>query len=174
MIRFQADVGLFSEPKRKASPRLPTKPPKKAAIESHAIPATLVPARSISGPHGTSNSASQQRSHNSPSKPTQTPLPPGLVPARKPSFSQPSALSPAVTSALLSSKPSAESSVANSSRPAPAPSGPPTGSGPTDPTQKPRPPPQVKRPKQPSSLFIPKKVHFNRSILITFNQRIHS
>jgi len=162
-------VGLFSEPKRKASPKPPPKPPKKAAVESQAIPATLVPARSIGGSHGTSNSTSQQRPHNSASKLAPTPLPPpGLVSARNPSFSQTSSPSPGVAS---TSKPSAESSVANSSRIAPAPSGPPAGSDPTNSAQKPRPPQQVKRPKQPQSLFIPKKVRFHRSILIMFNHR---
>ena len=162
-------MGLFSEPKQKAPPKPPPKPPKKAAVESQAIPETLVPARSIGNPHGTSNSTSQQRPHNSPSKLAPTRLPPGLVPARNPSSLQTSPPSPGVAG---TSKPSAGSSVANSSRTAPAPSGPPAGSDPANSAQKPRPPQQVKRPKQPPSLFIPKKVRFDRSILIMFNYRV--
>lgn len=162
-------MGLFSEPKRKASPKPPPKHPKKAAVELQAIPATLVPARSIGASHGTNNSTSQQRPHNSPSKLAPTPLPPGLVSARNPSVSQTYSPSPGVAG---TSKPSSESSVANSSRIAPAPSGLPAGSDPTNNPQKPRPPQQVKRPKQPPSLFIPKKVCFHRSILIMFNHRI--
>ncbi len=166
MFRFlQADVGLFTEPKGKVSPKPPPKPPKKAPVESQAqvIPTTLVPARSI-GSHGTNNSTSLQRPHTSPSKPASIPLPPGLVPARNPSFSQSSAPSSGVST--VSSKPSTEPPVADSSRTPPAPSEPAAKSAP-EPAQKPRLVPPVKRPKQPPSIFIPKKVCFDPTLLIT-------
>jgi len=149
---IEANVDFFTAPKGKVL-KSPPKPPKKAAIDPQPIPTTLVPARSI-GPNGTTNSILSQRPPVSPSSPASAPLPSGLVPARKPSLSQPPAASPGASS--TSKKTATQSSDAKSSGTAPAPSQPPAGSGPK-PTQNPRPAPPVKRPKQPPSLFIPKK-----------------
>ena len=163
LIRLQADVGFFTSPIANGPPPKPSsKPPKKAAIDSHTVPDTLVPARQI----GSQVSASVSQSPlSSPSKPASTPLPPGLVPARKPSFIQPPPTSSG--GSLDSSKPTVgQPSVVKSSQTLTATSNTPgpIGSGPK-PTQNPRPPQPVKRPKQPPTLFIPKKVWPNRTLL---------
>ena len=163
---FQADVNFFTRPKGKDSPKPPSKTPKRAAIESHPIPTTLVAARSI-GSHGTS--ASPQRPHGSQSDPAATSPPSVLMPARNPPLAQPSAATPGVS--LVPPKPAVQSSDTKSSRTPPALSEPTTGSVP-NPTQNARPPQLVKRSKQPPSLFIPKKVRPARTPLMMLNSCI--
>jgi hypothetical protein len=153
-------VGFFTSPRAKAPPaKPPSKPPKKVVTDSHTLPSTLVPARSV----GSLVSASAQSPLASPSKSATTHLPSGLVPARKPSFTQPPATSPGVprvspipTVAEPSDVKSGRTSTATATSDTPAVSG-------SKPTQNPRPAQPVKRPKQPPSLFIPKKVRPNRT-----------
>ena len=83
------------------------------------------------------------------------------MPARNPSLVQPHATTPGVS--LVPSKPAMQSSDTKSSRIPPALSEPTTGSAPK-PTQNARPPQLVRRPKQPPSLFIPKKVRLTRTV----------
>lgn len=163
----QADVSLFTGPIRKASPKPPAKTPKKAAIESQPIPTTLVAARNIGsqsiptalvaardiGSQGTTTST-LQRPHVSPSDPASTSPPSVLIPAYNPPSTQPSATTP---DSLIPPKPAAQSSDTKSSATSPAVREPTVGNGPK-PTQNSRPAQPVKRPKQPPSLFIPKKV----------------
>jgi len=154
---IEADVDLFMGRKEKAPPKSTTKSQKKAAVSSQPIPTTLVAARSI-GSQGTTTPTSVQRSNAPPSEPPSTPLPPVLISTRSLSSSQLPATSPGVS--MISPKPAAQPSETKSSqRPPPAPgeSSAGAGSGPKS-TQNIRPaPPPKQRPKQPPSLFIPKK-----------------
>jgi senataxin len=155
-LSLQADVDLFMGRKEKAPPKSTTKPQKKAAVNSQPIPTTLVAARSI-GSQGTTTPTSVQRSNAPPSEPLSTPLPPVLIPTRSLSSSQLPATSPGVSLPKPAAQPSETKS---SQRPPPAPgeSSAGAGSGPKS-TQNIRPAPLPKqRPKQPPSLFIPKKV----------------
>ena len=153
-------MNFFTTPKGKDFPKPPSKTPKKAAVESHPIPTTLVAARSI-GSHSTTTSTSPQRPHVSQPDPTATSPPSVLMPARNPPLAQPPATTPGVS--LVPPKPAVQSSDTKPSRTPPALSEPTTGSAPK-PLQKARPPQFVKRPKQPPSLFIPKKVRLTRTI----------
>ena len=153
----QADVNLFTGPMRKASPKPPAKSPKTVAIKSQPIPTTLVAARSI-GSQGKASPTSPQRPHVSPSDPTSTSPPSVLMPARHPPSTQPSVTNP--DASLIPPKPAVQSSDTKSSATSPAVSEPSAGNGPK-PTQNSRPAQPVKRPKQPPSLFIPKKVRLN-------------
>jgi senataxin len=156
----QGDAQLFSgsiRPIRKASPKPPAKTPKKAAIESQPIPTTLVAARSI-GSQGTTTPKLLQRPHVSPSDPTSTSPPSILIPTPHPPSTQPSVSTPDVS--LIPPKPAIQSSDAKSSATPPAVSRPTASNGPK-PTQNSGPAQPVKRPKQPPSLFIPKKVRLN-------------
>ncbi len=159
---LQADVNLFTGSMTKASLKPPVKPPKKVAIESQPIPTTLVAARSI-GSQGTTTSTSLQRPHISPSDPN--PSPPMLIPARNPPSTQPLTTTPDVS--LIPLKPAVLSSDTELSTTPPVVSEPTAGSG-SKPTQNSRPAQPVKRPKQPPSLFIPKKVRSTRILLMTF------
>jgi senataxin len=160
----QADVGFFTRPIANVPPppKPTSKPSKKATADSHSVPDTLVPARQI----GSQVSASVPQSPlSSPSKSASTPLPPGLVPARKSSFIQPpptssggSVDSPKPTVGQPSNVKSSQTLSATSNNPGPITNGP-------KPMQNPRPPQPVKRPKQPPSLFIPKKVRPSRTLL---------
>lgn len=163
---FQADVNFFTRPKGKETSKPPSKTPKKAAIESHPIPTTLIAARSI-GSHGTS--ASPQRPHVSQSDPAATSPPSVLMPARAPPLAQPSAAIPG--DSLVPPKPPVQSSDTKSNRTPPAPSEPTAGSVP-NPTKNARPPQPAKRPKQPPSLFIPKKVRPTHAPLMMLNSCI--
>jgi senataxin len=160
----QADVNLFTGPIRKASPKPPAKTPKKAAIESQPIPTTLVAARSI-GSQGTTTPTSLRRPHVSLSDPASTSPPSVLMPARHPPSTQPSATTPDVSS--IPPKPAVQSSDPKSSATLPAVSEPTAGNGP-EPTQNSRPAQPVKRPKQPPSLFIPKKVRLNCTLTMLY------
>jgi senataxin len=150
----QADVNLFTGPMRKAPPKPPAKTPKKAAIESQPIPTTLVAARSIGSP-GKTSPTSPQRPHVSPPDPTSSFPPSVLLPARH----SPSTQSSATTSdvSLIPPKPVVQSSDTRSGTISPAVSEPTAGNGPKT-AQNSRSAQPVKRPKQPPSLFIPKKV----------------
>ena len=160
----QGDAHLtIARPIMKASPKLPAKTPKKAAIESQPIPTTLVAARSI-GPQGTTPN-SLQRPIVSPSDPTSTSPPSVLIPPRHPPSTQPSASTP--DASLIPSKPAVQSSETNSSATPPVISEPTVGNGPI-PTQNSGPAQPVKRPKQPPSLFIPKKVRLNCTLLMLY------
>jgi len=152
---IEADVDLFMGRKETAPPKLSTRPQKKAVVNSQPIPTTLIAARNI-GSQGTTTSTSAQRSNAPPSEPASTPLPSVLIPTHKLSSSRSSVVtSPSVP--LIPPKPAAQPSDAKSSQGQPAPGESSAGSGPK-PTQNIRPAPLPKqRPKQPPSLFIPKK-----------------
>lgn len=154
---IEADVELFTAPKAKTKalpPKPPSKPHHKAATIVQVIPDTLVAARNI-GSQGAASSAPSQLSL-SPAKPTSVPVPSGLVPARKSVSSLPPASLPATPAPLPNSTnqpPRHEVEVGR----APTTSEPSTGNG-ARPTQNPQRFTQpVKRPKQPPSIFIPKK-----------------
>lgn len=157
-------MNYFTGPKGKAAPKPPPKPPKKAAIESQPIPTTLVAARSI-GSHGATTSTLPKKPNVSQSDPLST-SPSVLMPARNPPSAQPPATSPGVSS--IPPKSAVPSSDTISSLPPPALSEPTTGSAPK-PAQNPRPPQPVNRPKQPPSIFIPKKVRLTRTPMTTLN-----
>ena len=163
----QADANLSTgpiRPVRKASPEPPTKTPKKAVIESQPIPATLIAARSI-GPQGTTTPKSLQQPHVSPSDPASTSLPSVPMPTSHPLSTQPSAGTPDLS--LIPPKPAVQLSDAKSSANSPAVSEPSASNGPK-PTPNSRPAQPVKRPKQPASLFIPKKVRLNCAIIMFY------
>ncbi|KAF8270773.1 SEN1 N terminal-domain-containing protein [Lactarius quietus] len=153
----EADVELFTAPKTKMKalpPKPPSKPPNKATTNVQAIPDTLVAARSI----GSLGAASSTPSHLSlsPTKPTSVPVSSELVPARKPASSLPPASLPAAPATLpnsINQQPHNEIE----SRRAPVPSESSAGSGPRPAQNPPRFTQPVKRPKQPTSIFIPKK-----------------
>jgi senataxin len=159
----QADVNLFTGPIRKASPKPPAKTPKKAAIESQPIPTTLVAARSIGSQSTTPTSL--QQPHVSPSESASTSPPSVPMPARHPPSTQPSATTPDVS--LIPPKPAIQSSDTKSSATSPTVSEPTAGNGPK-PTQNSRPAQPVKRPKQPPSLFIPRKVRLNCTLRVLY------
>jgi len=149
---------------RKASPKPPAKTPKKVAIGSQPVPTTLVAARSI-GSQGTTTPTSPQRPHVSPSDPVSTSPPSVFMPPRHPPSTQPSATTPDVS--LIPPKPAVQSSDTRSRATSPAVSEPTAGNGPKL-TQSSRPPQPVKRPKQPPSLFIPKKVRLNYTLTMLY------
>jgi hypothetical protein len=155
-------VDYFTGPKVNAPPKPPPKPPKKVAIESQPIPTTLVAARSI-GSHGTSTSTSPKRPRVSQSDPPSNSPPSVLMPARNPLLAQPPATTPDVS--LVPPKLAVPSSDTKSSLLPPALSEPTTGSA----TQNPRPPQPAKRPKQPPSIFIPKKVRLTSTLMTILN-----
>ena len=162
----QADVNLFMGPIRKASPKPPVKPPKKAVIESQPVPTTLVAARSI-GSQGTTTPASLQRADVAPSESASTSSPSVLMPAPHPPSTQPSATKPDVP--LIPPKPAIQSSDTRSSTTPPTVSEPTADNGP-NPTQNSRlgPAQPVKRPKQAPSLFIPRKVGLNCTLRMLY------
>ena len=147
---------------RKAPPKPPAKTPKKVAIESQPIPTTLVAARSIGSP-GKTSPTSPQRPHVSPSDPTSSSPPSVLMPACHPPSTQSSATTPDVS--LIPPKPAVQSSDTRSS--SPAVSEPTAGNGPKT-AQNSRSAQPVKRPKQPPSLFIPKKVRLNCTLAMLY------
>jgi senataxin len=159
----QADVNLFTGPLRKASPKPPAKTPKKVAIESQPIPTTLVAARSI-GSQGKPTPTSPQRPHASPSDPAPTSPPSVFMPTRHPPLTQTSATTPDIS---IPPKPAVQLSDTRSGATSPAVSEPTAGNDPR-PTQNSRPAQPVKRPKQPPSLFIPKKVRLNCTLVMLY------
>lgn len=165
-------MDFFTGQKGKAPPKLPSKPQKKAAtdLKMTPTPTTLVAARSI-GTHKTATPTSLQQPDVSPSKPTPTFLPSGLVATRDPSISQPLTTSSGVP--LNPPKPALQPSDAKSNQTPSPPSERPAESLPKA-GQIRRPAQPVKRPKQPPSLFIPKKVRFNRALLTALNPISHS
>ncbi|KAI0269828.1 SEN1 N terminal-domain-containing protein [Gloeopeniophorella convolvens] len=161
-----ADVNYFTAPKtQNTQPKPAPKASKKAVVPSPAIPNDLVAARDIGTPSTTTATSSKNPDAMSPTKPTSTSVPSDLVPLRKPSLSSQSLpMRPAAP--LISPKSTtAKSSVAKPSQAENGSSGAsaaPNGSGPSK-VQKPRPPPAASRPKQAPSLFIPRKVQFDRT-----------
>ena len=159
----QADVSLFTGPIRKAPLKPPSKTPKKAAIGSQPIPTTLVAARSI-GSQGTNTPTSLQRPHVSPSDPASTSPPSVFMPVCNPPLAQASTTIP---DSSIPPKLVVRPSDTKSSVTLPAVGEPTVSDGPK-PTQNSRPEQPVKRPKQPPSLFIPKKVRLNGTLMILY------
>jgi len=144
---IDADVELFTAPKSKSKalhPRQSHKPLNKAVTNVQAIPDTLIAARNI-GSLGAASPTPSRISHL-PAKPTFVPVSPELVPARKPSSSLPHASLPAAPVAH---------GIGSGRAPMPGESS--AGGGPRPTQNPPRFTRPVKRPKQSSSMFIPKK-----------------
>ena len=146
-------------PPPKPPPKPSPKPLNKAATNVHVVPDTLIAARNL-GSQGAAPSAPPQIPL--PEKPASVPVPSGLVPARK--------LPPATISAVPMNATNQQPRPEVESGRAPVPNESFPGSGPKPTQNPPRFTQPVKRPKQPPSIFIPKKVRFK----VTVSSSVHS